>query len=59
MIDPEDFEAVERQDRAQERADSPRLWLGPQEPCRDCGYIVREVEPGRWICPCNEWSRAA
>lgn len=59
MADPEDFLAQEQADRDLERADSPRLWLGPTKVCNDCGYPPREVEPGRWICPCQEWSAAA
>lgn len=57
MIDPEDFEAVEARDRNLERSDSPLMHLDirPQQPCRECGYMAREVEPGRWVCPCEEW----
>jgi hypothetical protein len=59
--DAEDLLAQEQADRALERGDSPQthLWLKPHDVCRDCGYLPREVEPGRWICPCHEWSAAA
>lgn len=52
--------ARERADRELERGDSPQthLWFGPLNLCHNCGYLVREVEPGRWICPCHEWSAA-
>lgn len=59
MTDPEDFLAQEQADRALERGDSSHLWLGPTKVCNDCGYAPREVESGRWICPCHEWSVAA
>lgn len=52
------IEARERADRELERADSSHLWLGPLDRCGECGYEPREVEPGRWICPCHEWSAA-
>lgn len=55
----ERMEEQEQADRALERGDSPHLWLGPTDVCRDCGYLPREVEPGRWICPCHEWSVAS
>lgn len=49
----------ERADRAAERADSPELYLGPLKVCDECGYPAREVETGRWICPCDGWGAAA
>jgi hypothetical protein len=59
--DPEDFLVQEQADRELERGDSPKthLWLKPLGFCRECGYEPREVEPGRWICPCHEWSQVA
>ena len=59
--DAEDFLTQEQADRDLERSDSPltHLDIRPQQACKDCGYIAREVEPGRWICPCSEWGAAA
>lgn len=61
MDDAEDFLAQEQADRALERADSPltHLDIGPQEHCRECGYLPREIKPGRWVCPCETWGVAA
>lgn len=49
----------EAADRDLQRSDSPRIHLGPLEPCRECGYPAREVSPGHWTCPCDGWQVAA
>jgi predicted Zn-ribbon and HTH transcriptional regulator len=61
--DPEGDIIAEREqaDRALERADAPELHLDvhPIEPCRECGYPVRELWMGEWRCPCDAWSQVA